>query len=195
MPVVGSYDASKLVIGPGKMYLGAPLPADGASISTILTGGVPASGTLVGYTKTGTEYHSSVDQEGYEVDETKSPIFTNVTAENVSITGTLVQLVDAAVLKALLPNYRFLTPATFSVGGLVSYAAEAQPSVLVVGQDRAVPTKIVAVMLYKAQNIGEFILAITRANPSETDFEFQGQAIGSRMAGDQVGQVWFESIV
>jgi hypothetical protein len=195
MPVTGTYDASKLVIGPGKMYLNAPLPAAGASLSTVLTGGVPASGTLVGYTKTGTEYHSSVDQEGYEVDETKSPIFTNLTGENVSITGTLVQLVDVEVLKGLLPNYNFVTPGTFTVGGLVAYAATAQPSVLVVGQDRAVPSKIVAFMLYKAINIGEFILQITRANPSETDFEFSGQAIGSRTAGDQVGQVWFESAV
>jgi hypothetical protein len=195
MPVTGAYSAEKLVIGPGKMYIGVTPPAGGTSLSTILTAGVPADGHLCGYTKTGTEYHSSVEQEGYEVDEVKSPIFTNVTAENASITGTLVQLVDVDLLKALLPNYGFVAPGTFTVGGLVSYPATATPSVLVVGQDRAVPAKIVAAMIYKAINIGEFILQMTRTNPSETDFEFSAQALGTRPVADQLGQVYMESIV
>lgn len=188
----GSYDATKLVIGPGKLYIGCALPADGASISTILTTGVPSDGHLVGYTKTGTTYHSGITQTGYEVDEVKSPIYFNITAETVSIDGTLVQLDDIEALKAMLPNYGFTTPDTFHVGGLVSLPATSQPSVLIVGQNRAAPSKKVAAMVYQALNTAEFIMAITRANPSETNFTFTGQAIGTRTPPDQLGQVWFE---
>jgi hypothetical protein len=192
MPTTGGYDATKLVIGPGSLYIGVALPAAGASISTILTAGVPASGHLVGYTKTGTTSHSAITQSGYEVDEVKSPIYNNITAENMSIQGTLVQLDDIEALKAMLPNSTFVTPDTFTIGGLVSLPTSAQPSVLVVGSNRATPGKKAACMIYQALNVQEFIMAVTRANPSETAFNFSAQAIGSRTAGDQLGQFWFE---
>jgi hypothetical protein len=193
MALTGSYDPTKFVIGPGKLYLGVTPPADGASLSTILTPGPdPTTGHLVGYTKTGTTYHSKITQTGYEVDEVKSPVFINITAEDISIDGTLVQLDDIEALKAMLPNYGFTTPDTFHVGGLVSLPTSSQPSVLVVGQNRANPSKRVAAMVYQALNTAEFIMAITRANPSETAFTFAGQAIGTRTPPDQLGQVWFE---
>jgi hypothetical protein len=130
---------------------------------------------------------------GYEVDEVRSPIFYNPTQETVSIQGTLVQIAEAEILKALLPNYNFKTPGSFHVGGLTAWPTTAYPSVLVVGQNRATPTpKIVAVMIYKALNTQEFIMAITRQNPSETAFTFSGNSIGTREAGDQVGQHYLE---
>jgi hypothetical protein len=188
----GAYDATKLVVGPGAMYFNVPLPADGASISTVLTGGVPTTGQLVGYTKSGTTYHSAMGLTGYEVDEVRSPIFYNPATETVSIQGVLVQLGDIEVLKAMLPNYAFLTPDGFTVGGLTSWPTTAYPSVCVVGRNRATPAKHVAVMLYSALNTQEFIMAITRQNPSETAFTFTGQAIGTRQPGHQVGGVWME---
>jgi hypothetical protein len=191
--LTGAYDATKLVVGPGAMYLNVPLPAAGASISTVLTGGVPTAGTLVGYTKSGTTYHSAMALTGYEVDEVRSPIFYNPATETVSIQGVLVQLGDLEVLKAMIPNYNFITPDSFSVGGLTSWPTTAYPSVCVVGHNRATPTaKKVAVMLYSALNTQEFIMAITRQNPSETAFTFTGQAIGTRPPGDQVGGIWME---
>jgi hypothetical protein len=193
MALTGAYDPVKLVVGPGAMYLNVPLPADGASISTVLTSGVPTSGQLVGYTKSGTTYHSGMTLTGYEVDEVRSPIFFNPTQETVSIQGTLVQLGDIEVLKAMLPNYLFVTPDSLNVGGLTSWPTTAYPSVCVVGHNRATPTaKKVAVMLYSALNTQEFIMAITRQNPSETAFTFTGQAIGTRLPGNQVGGVWME---
>jgi hypothetical protein len=194
MPVTGAYDPVKLVVGPGKMYFNVTPPADGTSLSTILVAGVPADGTLVGYTKTGTTYHSAMTISGYEVDEVRSPIFYNPTQETVSIQGTLVQIAETTTLQSLLPNYNFKTPGSFHVGGLTAWPTTAYPSVLVVGQNRATPTpKIVAVMIYKALNTQEFVMAITRQNPSETAFTFSGNAIGTREAGDQVGQVYLEA--
>jgi hypothetical protein len=192
MPTTGAYDPVKLVVGPGKMYIGCAIPADGASLSTIITAGVPSDGTLVGYTKTGTTYHSAMTLTGYEVDEVRSPIFFNPTQENVSIQGTLVQIAEASTLSILLPNYNFVTPGSYHVGGLTAWPATAYQSVLVIGQNRAVPSKVVAVMIYKALNTQEFIMAITRQNPSETAFTFSGNAIGTRGAGDQIGQLWLE---
>jgi hypothetical protein len=189
----GAYDPVKLVVGPGKMYFNVPIPADGASLSTILTGGIPTgTGFLAGYTKSGTTYHSAMTLTGYEVDEVRSPIFFNPTQETVSIQGTLVQVAEKEALLAMLPNYNFKTPDSYHVGGLTSWPATAYPSVLVVGQNRATPGKIVAVMIYKALNTQEFIMAITRQNPSETAFTFSANAIGTREAGDQLGQVWLE---
>jgi hypothetical protein len=192
MPTTGAYDPVKLVVGPGKMYFNCAPPADGASLSTILTTGAPSDGVLAGYTKTGTTYHSAMTLTGYEVDEVRSPIFYNPTQETVSIQGTLVQIAETATLSALLPNYNFKTPDSFHVGGLTSWPTTAYPSVLVVGHNRATPGKIVAVMIYKALNTQEFIMAITRQNPSETAFTFSGNAIGTREAGDQLGQIWLE---
>ena len=192
MPATGAYDPVKLVVGPGKMYFNCAIPADGASLSTILTTGVPADGVLAGYTKTGTTYHSAMTLTGYEVDEVRSPIFFNPTQETASIQGTMVQIAETATLSALLPNYNFKTPDSFHVGGLTSWPTTAYPSVLVVGHNRATPGKIVAVMIYKALNTQEFIMAITRQNPSETAFTFSGNAIGTREAGDQLGSIWLE---
>src|SRR4029077_3592780 len=101
MPVTGAYDPVKLVVGPGKMYFNVTPPADGTSLSTILVAGVPADGTLVGYTKTGTTYHSAMTISGYEVDEVRSPIFYNPTQETVSIQGTLVQIAETTTLQSL----------------------------------------------------------------------------------------------
>ena len=196
LAVTGAYDPTHLVVGPGAMYLNVPLPTTGSSISTVLTGGVPTTGQLVGYTKSGTTYHSSMALTGYEVDEVRSPIFYNPATETASIQGVLVQLLDLEVLKAMLPNYLFITPDSFSVGGLQSWPTTAYPSVCVVGHDRSSPTpKKAAVMLYSALNTQEFIMAITRQNPSETAFTFTGQAIGTRNPGDQVGGVWMEGAV
>jgi hypothetical protein len=196
LATTGAYDPTHLVVGPGKMYLNVPLPADGASISTVLTGppiGTPATGLLVGYTKSGTTYHSAMALTGYEVDEVRSPIFYNPTSETVSIQGVLVQVAELEVLKALLPNYAFVTPDSLNVGNLTTWPTTAYPSVCVVGQTRATPTtKHVAVMLYSALNTQEFILAVTRQNPSETAFTFTGQAIGTRTPGNQVGGFWLE---
>jgi hypothetical protein len=189
----GAYDPIKLVVGPGKMYFNCAPPADGASLSTILVAGVPSDGVLVGYTKTGTTYHSAMTLTGYEVDEVRSPIFYNPTQETVSIQGTLVQIAETATLSALLPNYNFKTPGSYHVGGLDAWPSTAYPSVLVVGHNRATPGKIVAVMIYKALNTQEFIMAITRQNPSETAFTFSGNAIGTREVGDQLGQLYLEA--
>jgi hypothetical protein len=189
----GAYDPIKLVVGPGKMYFNCAPPADGASLSTILVAGVPSDGVLVGYTKTGTTYHSAMTLTGYEVDEVRSPIFYNPTQETVSIQGTLVQIAETATLSALLPNYNFKTPGSYHVGGLDAWPTTAYPSVLVVGHNRATPGKIVAVMIYKALNTQEFVMAITRQNPSETAFTFSGNAIGTREVGDQLGQLYLEA--
>jgi hypothetical protein len=198
MAVTGTYDPLKLVIGPGKLYINVPLPADNASISTVLAGppiGTPTTGHLIGYTKTGTTVHNAMTLTPYEVDEVKSPIFQNITAEPASIQGTLVQLVDLEALKVLLPNATFVTPDSFNIGGLVSLPTTAFPTVCVVGQDRQSPGKHIAAMLYSAMNTQEFIMAITRANPSETAFTFTGQAIGTRSPGNQLGGMWFEGVV
>jgi hypothetical protein len=192
MPSTGAYDPTQFVIGPGKLYFGCAPPADTMSLSTIITSGVPSDGHLVGYTKSGTTFHSGITQTGYEVDEVKSPVYFNITAETISIDGTLVQLDDIEALKAMLPNYSFTTPDTFHVGGLVTLPTTSYPSVLVIGQNRKSPTKHVAAMVYSSLNTAEFIMAVTRANPSETNFTFTGQAIGTRSAGDQLGQLWFE---
>ncbi len=188
MPLTGGTDPGKLVIGPGVLYLGSAIPADGSLLSSILTSGVPADGFRIGYTKEGTELHYSFEPQFYDADEAPK-ILTQATQESAKITGTALQLANITFLTALLPNATAAS-AHMKLGG--KSGALVSQSVLVVGSNTATPSKIVAIQLYNCVNVAEFILKVSGQGPSETPFEFEGQSVGARAAGDTLGQIWIE---
>ena len=190
MAVTGARNAQNLVIGPGWLYLGVPVPADNTAVA--LTAGQPSTGILVGYTKDGNKFSNGFTQTAIEADESKAPLWQNIATEILTIEGVLMQEIDPAVVTAMLPNAAYVAASgLWTFGGLAQIPAAAQTSVLLVAQQRD-GVKHVAAMLYSAMNTEAFILNITRKAASETPYKFEAQPLGARVIGDQLGQLWME---
>ena len=196
MAVTGSRDATKCLIGPGWLYINVPIPAANTALTLTMTGGVPtpASGILVGYTKDGNKFTSGFTQTSIEADESKSPLWQQVDAENMTLEGTLMQVNDPPVITTMLPNATYVSASgLWTFGGLVTIPTGAQPSVLLCGLQRPPnDTKWVAAMIYQSMNADAFVLNLTRKAASETTFKFTGLAVGTRPLGDQLGQLVIE---
>jgi hypothetical protein len=206
MPLVapaGGRDATKVIIGPGWLYLGAPVPAPGAP--PVITAPVPPNtpptitgATLVGYTKDGAKFTSGFTLTPIEADESKAPLWQQINVETVSIDGTLMQLYDPTVINNYLPNaVNVAGPTTppgtlFTFGGLVTVPTTSQPSVILIGQPRAPnDSKYVSMMIYSGMNVDAFVFNLTRKAATETTFKFDAQPISSRPLGDQLGQLFY----
>ena len=205
MPFVappGGRDATKVMIGPGWLYLSATIPATGQPPT--ITAPVPPNtppavtgATLVGYTKDGAKFSSGFTLTPIEADESKAPLWQQINVETVTIDGTLMQLFDAAVIASFLPNMTSTTTTTpagtlYTVGGLVNVPTANLPSVLLIGQPRPPnDAKYVSAMIYSAMNVDAFVYNLTRKAASETTFKFDAQPVSSRPLGDQLGQVFY----
>jgi hypothetical protein len=199
MATTGSRDATKCIIGPGWLYLNVPVPAStnpATPVALTITNGVPAptTGLLVGYTKDGNKFSSGFSQTSIEADESKAPLWQQIDTETLTIEGSLMQVVDPEVITTMLPNATYLAASgLWTFGGAPNIPIAAQPSVLLVGLQRPPnDTKWVAAMIYQAMNSEAFVLNLTRKAAAETPYKFEGQAIGTRIIGDQLGQLIFQ---
>jgi hypothetical protein len=196
MAVTGTRDATKCIIGPGWLYLNVPVPAEGTPVGITMSATVPpipqpSTGLLVGYTKDGNKFTSGFTQTAIEADESKAPLWQQIATESLTIEGTLMQVIDPAVVAAMLPSATYSAASgLYTFGGAVTVPAAAQISVLLVGQQR-VPNdgKWVAAMIYSAMNGEAFVLNLTRKAAAETAFKFEAQPVGTRKIGDQLGQL------
>jgi hypothetical protein len=197
MPTLtGSRDATKCIIGPGWLYLNVPVPAQNTPVSITMSTGtppipVPTQGLLVGYTKDGNKFTSGFTQTAIEADESKAPLWQQIATETLTIEGTLMQVVDPAVVAALLPNATYTSASgLYTFGGAVTVPAAAQVSALLIGQQRTPnDSKWVAAMLYSAMNGEAFVLNLTRKAATESSYKLEAQPVGSRPIGDQLGQL------
>lgn len=190
MPVTGARNSQQCIIGPAYLYLGVTVPA--TAVPPTLTAGVPDIGTLVGYTTDGNKFTAGFTQQAIEADESKAPLWQQIATETLTIEGQLMQELDPAVVTAMLPQANYITASKlWTFGGQIAVPAAAQTSVLLVGIQRD-GTKHVSAMLYSAMNVEAFVLNLTRKAASFSPYKFEAQPIGSRQAGDQLGQLWIE---
>lgn len=190
MPLSGTRDSSKCIIGPAYLYLGCTPPADNTAYT--LTAGVPTEGILVGYTTDGNKFSAGFTQTAIEADESKAPLWQQIATEVITIEGQLMQELDPAVVSAMLPSATYHSTAKlWTWGGAVAIPSAALTSVLLVGVQRD-GIKHVSAMLYSAMNTEAFILNLNRKAASFSPYKFEAQPIGTRAVGDQLGQLWIE---
>jgi hypothetical protein len=102
-----------------------------------------------------------------------------------------MQVTDSAVVDKMLPNAKYnATLGLWQFGGAITFPLNKQPSVLLVGLQRAPNNgKYVYAMLYKSMNVEAFVFNVTRKASSTSPYKFQALPIGSRPPGDQLAQM------
>lgn len=193
-----NFDNTTVVIGPGKLYGDLVVPGHGGRL--ILDGGAPSltqnpDAKHIGYTREGTEFSIVPQVTNFFADESSFPIVSRVQQEVAQITGEALQVADFDLQEILNPT---ATRSTISgidgihFGGTNNLTYTCIAIVFPLEED---PTRYGVVQLYKAYNNAGLAARVTRTNLAGVPFAFQGVAIGTRPAGDQVGVFWKQDIM
>lgn len=190
-----SYDATKIILGPGDLWLNVAVPSAGARI-TLFTDGTPdatanPSAKHLGMTKEGCEVSYKPATEDFTADEITAPFLSRILGEVLSIKGDMWQVFDWALLAKMTVGGTYNTATGYeelTIGGLSAVSTYA---IALVAPDINNPTtKFVVAQLYKAFNKEGFTFRITRQSPASLPFNFEGQAVATRVNGDMIGNVW-----
>ena len=190
-----SYDATKIILGPGDLWVNVGVPSAGARL-TLASDGTPDSVSSpnakhVGMTKEGCELTYKPSITDFSADELTSPFISRLMAEEVSIKGEMFQVFDWSLLQKMTVGGTYNTNTAYeemTIGGL---SAVATVSIALIAPDINNPTtKFVVAQLYKTYNKAGWNFRITRKNPASLPFEFMGLSVTTRSAGDQVGNIW-----
>ena len=167
-------------------------PAETAKL--VLTNGKPTDGLLFGYTTEGTRLVSTIETTGIIADESATPLKQRLDSETWAIEGTLMQIADAAYgkLQALLPQGKISAPG-FTFGGAASYNPASEYCICVVFPAPLNNVNWGYAILYKARNLAEFAMQISRVQEAQVDFRFEAATVGTRIKGDQVGHIVWDA--
>lgn len=198
-----SYDATKIILGPGDLWVKVSVPSAGARM-TMYSDGTPdatanTTAKHVGMTKEGCEVSYKPNVVDFEADELTSPFLSRIIAEDISIKGEMFQVFDWALLYAMTVGgtYNSNTSTTsgyeeLTLGGL---SAISTFSIALIAPDINAPTtKWVTIQLYKTYNKAGWIFRTTRKQPASLPFEFKGLSVTTRSATDQVGNIWKNTV-
>lgn len=195
MPVTGTYNTNELVKGPVKIYLDAPLAADGAVVA--LTAGVPSTGLVAGLTVGGPKVTIGYTESSEDADEVTAPFNKIISAESILVEFEMFQLEDMPRMAKLAPTGTYFLNAAVSegikFGGLATIPAAAKPNVLIVGPLTSDPTKFMAIQLFSAINTSGISWEWTKRQSSRTPIRLEGQSIPSRTPNNQVA-IWWKTL-
>lgn len=187
-----NFDGTKVLIGPGKIYADLAVPGHGGRLIVDPSTLTPDAGQNpdalhLGYTREGGTVTVQPQFTDFFGDESQFPLLTRVQQEVVSITGEILQVTDMNVMEILMPT---ATRSTLSgVDGIHFGGATAlrYTSVAIIAPLVEDSTRIWVAQLYEAFNNQGVAARISRTTLAGSPFAFQGRAIGTRPAGDQVG--------
>lgn len=198
-----SYDSTKIILGPGDLWAKVSVPSAGARM-TLYTDGTPdatanTTAKHVGMTKAGCEVSYKPSTADFEADELTSPFLSRLITEELAIKGEMFQVFDFALLYAMTVGgtYNTNTSTTsgyeeLTIGGL---SAITTYSIALIAPDINAPTtKWVTVQLYKSYNSAGWNFTVTRKQPASLPFEFKGLSVATRTAGDQVGNIFKNTV-
>lgn len=187
-----NFDGTKVLIGPGRIYADLAVPGHNGRLIVDPTTLTPDSGQNpdalhLGYTREGATVTVQPQFTNFFGDESQFPLLTRVQQEVVSITGEILQVTDFNVMEVLMPTAtRSTLPGIDGIhfGGA---AALRYTSVAIIAPLVEDPTRIWVAQLYEAFNNQGVAARVTRTALAGSPFAFEGRAIGTRPAGDQVG--------
>lgn len=194
-----NFDGNKVLIGPGKIYADLAVPGHNGRLIVDPATLTPDSGqnpdaVHLGYTREGGEVTVRPEFTDFFGDESQFPLLTRVQQEVVAISGEILQVTDFDVMEILMPtSTRSTIP---GIDGIHFGGATAlnYTSVAIIAPLVADPTRIWVAHLYEAFNNQGIAARVTRTALAGSPFAFQGRAIGTRPAGDQVGVLFKTNI-
>ena len=193
-----NYNANQIILGPSDLWLDVSVPS-AASRMTLATDGTPdasanASAIHLGMTEAGTTFEYKPEIQDLTSDELTSPHLSRIISEGCTLKGNFLQVFNWALLAKMTvggtKNVNTNTSTGYeelTIGGLSSISTY---SVALIGPDIADATQFYVIQLYKTYNKAGFSFQVTRKDQSKAPFEFLGLSIGSRAAGDQIGNFW-----
>lgn len=186
-----NFSNETVLIGPGKAYADLVIPGHQGRL-ILHTDGTPDSSQNpdakhIGYTREGTEVTVRPEVTRFFGDESPFPILSRVQQEVVAISGEILQVADFDLLEILMPTAtRSTIPGIdgihFGGSGVLNYT-----SVAIIAPLEEDPTRYWVAHLYRAFNDQGLAARVSRTSLAGSPFAFQGEAIGSRPLGDQLG--------
>lgn len=189
MAVAGGFNIGMFTKGPGKLFFGTGVPGADQFLASV-TSGVPDAGRYVGYTVEGNEIGVGYEEEEVNADEAPTAIEKNISAENLTITGTAFQIEDINLLQAMFPTATYSDKTTYDLlkwGGRATLATAAQIAGMLLTWPSRTAAKYVRFMLYDALNQAQTTWKVTKAGFGQMQYVFKGRALSGRAAGDQIG--------
>jgi hypothetical protein len=187
-----NYDQTRILVNNGALWLDVAVPASGSRLTLDTATGTPEAvanpnAKHIGLTEAGSTMSLKTQVQAFEADELTTPWKQQLTSEEALIKGTLLQVEDWTILGLITP------------GGTKSVGTGFEQ--LTFGGKTVVETKSVAVIGPSAKNAGHWVVfliysgfnqagiefAFARKDFSKCPYEFVGQSIASRPAGDQAG--------
>lgn len=191
-----NFSSTTVAIGPGKFYAGLAIPGAGGRL-ILASDGTPdatqnPTALHLGYTEGGTEWKMSHTLTGFPADESNFPIVSRVTAEEASISGSLLQILDFDIeilLNPLAVRSNLAGTHGMTFGGLTTLAYTSVAVVFPV-EGSSGPVVYGVFHLYKALNDQGMAAKVTSKALGATPFAFKGHTVPTRAAGDQVGRAF-----
>lgn len=190
-----SYDATKIILGPGDLWLNVAVPSAAARM-TLHTDGTPDStanpqAKHLGMTKEGCEITYKPNVQDFEADEITSPFLSRIITEELSIKGEMFQVFDWALLAKMTVGGTYNTNTAYEEMTLGGLSTVTTMSIALIAPDINNPTtKFVVCQIYKTYNKAGWNFRETRKQPASLPFEFMGLSVTSRASGDQIGNIW-----
>ena len=186
-----TFNPNKLEVGPGTAWK-VDVPAVGAKL-LLATDGTPDSTfnpKHLGHTEGGWVFKASASFDKYFVDEIADPVYQSRGDSSASLAATLMQGADVDLLVLLSPGQGTKTSGTGYEGVSGGSIPLVYYSVALIYPTIADPTKFVVIQLYKCVNTAGIEKTIQRKGLSKTPVTFEGVAVTSRPATDQVFHNW-----
>lgn len=189
-----SYDGTKIIIGPADVWLNVALPATGSrlTVAADLTPDATANPNAIhlGMTKSGTVFEIKPEVQNFGSDELTGFHRSRLVAEVATIKGDFLEVFDFNILeKMTLGATKTINTSTTSGyheiagGGLSTIATY---PIAIIGPDIETPTLYWVIQLYRSFNKSGLAFNVTRKEQSSSPFEFEGQSVTTRPAGDQI---------
>lgn len=195
-----NYNANQIVLGPSDLWLNVAVPA-ASSRMTLDTDGTPDAtanpNTIhLGMTAGGVTFEYVPEIQDFSSDELTAPHLSRIISERATLKGEFLQVFNWSLLEKMTvggtksvdtntsTGYEQLT-----MGGLSTISTF---SIALIGPDISGTNQWWVVQLYKTFNRAGFNFTVTRKDQSRAPFEFNGQAVTSRAAGDQIGNFWHQ---
>lgn len=197
--VANNWLTSRIVLGPGKLYAGLGgtqnAPWDlGASVRLLLDpDGAPNTtqnpyAKHIGMTEGGEEWSAKPTKTDFFADEFNDPITSRITAEEVIISGSLLQISDFDAMQLMHP-----TATRSDVGGSEGLTFGGNTTLVyrsyaVIWPVEGDSTKFTVFHIYKGFNDQGLAAQVTKSKVGSSPFSIRGYAITTRTAGDQTAR-------
>jgi hypothetical protein len=182
--------------GPGKLYAGLAIPGAGGRL-ILSSDGTPdatqnPSAVHLGMTEEGVSWSIKPTITNFPADEFQDPIISTVTGNEIAMTGSLLQIMNMAIVDILLQNAtRSDLAGTQGVTiGTVDVLQYTSVACIFPIEESSGPTIYGVMHLYRAFNDQGLAAQITSKKLGATPFAFRGNAVTTRAKTDTTGRFY-----